>query len=41
MGEQHALVAAHGGTLTVCEDAPAGERIFTLTFPVLQPKAAE
>jgi hypothetical protein len=41
MGEQHALVATHGGTLTMCEDAPAGERIFTLTFPVLQPKAAE
>jgi len=41
MGEQHSLVAIHGGTLTMCEDALASERFVTLTFPVLQPQAAE
>jgi len=41
LGEQQRLVATHGGTLAVCEDPPAGERIVTLTFPVLQPQAAE
>jgi hypothetical protein len=38
--EQQRLIASHGGTLAVCADAPAGERIFTLTFPVLQPQTA-
>jgi len=38
--EQHQrLIEVHGGTLAVCEDAHEGERIFTLTFPMLQPKA--
>ncbi len=41
LGEQQRLVATHGGTLAVREDAPAGERIVTLTFPVLQPQADE
>lgn len=41
LGEHQHLVATHGGTLAVCEDAPAGERIVTLAFPVLQPQAAE
>jgi len=41
LGEQQRLVATHGGTLEVCEDAPAGERTVTLTFPGLQPQAAE
>jgi hypothetical protein len=41
LGEQQRLVATHGGTFEVCEDAPAGERSFTLTFPALQPQAAE
>lgn len=31
---RHSLVTTHGGTLTVCEDAPAGERVVTLTFPL-------
>ena len=38
--EQQRLIASHGGTLAVCADAPAGERIFTLAFPVLQPQTA-
>lgn len=41
LGEQQRLIAIHGGTLAVYEDAPAGERIVTLSFPVLQPQAAE
>jgi len=32
---RHTLVTTHGGTLTVCDDAPACERVVTLTFPLL------
>ena len=32
---RHSLVTTHGGALTVCEDAPACERVVTLTFPLL------
>jgi len=38
--DQQSLVAIHGGTLAVCEDAPAGERIVTLTLPMPRPQAA-
>jgi len=34
LGAWHSLVTTHGGALTVCEDAPAGERVVTLTFPL-------
>jgi len=34
LGARHSLVTTHGGTLTVCEDASAGGRVVTLTFPL-------
>jgi len=38
--EQHQrLIAIHGGTLVVSEDALAGERITALNFPLQQPRA--
>jgi len=39
--EQHQrLIAIHGGTLEVSEDALAGESVTALNFPLLQPKPA-
>lgn len=41
LGEHQQIIAIHGGTLVVSEDALAGERITALNFPLQQPKAAE
>lgn len=41
LGEHRRLLAIHGGTLMVSEDALSDERIIALSFALLPPKAAE